>query len=54
MRLSLVIYDANLDDDVIAVVLKVKYLVTGPLWKLLDDNVIAVVLKVKYCQFPIF
>ena len=25
MRLSLVIYDANLDDEVIAVVLKVKY-----------------------------
>ena len=25
MRLSLVIYDANLDDDVIIVVLKVKY-----------------------------
>ena len=46
MRLSVVIYDANLDDDVIAVVLKSnivkspfsKYLVTGPLWKLLKRN----------------
>ena len=47
MRLSLVIYNANIDDDdVIAVVLKShivnspfsNYLVTGPLWKLLKRN----------------
>ena len=41
MRLSLVIYDANLDDDVIAVVVNSpfsKYLVTGPLWKLFKRN----------------
>ena len=46
MRLSVVIYNANLDDYVITVVLKSKivkslfskYLVTGPLWKLLKRN----------------
>ena len=46
MHLYLVIYDANLDDDVIAVVLKSnivnspfsQYLVKGTLWKRLKRN----------------